>query len=71
MMKLRQRQHALLIVLASLALGLTAGCGKTARVAFKEGVYTFVNSSFSNSLISAQLGDFVTDVFTGGFIGDE
>ncbi|UCD30057.1 MAG: hypothetical protein JSV03_06170 [Planctomycetota bacterium] len=58
---------------ASLLVGGTVvgiGCGDLLGTSIKNGLYNYITGSVTTGGVVNQFGDFVTDFFTGGFVGD-
>ena len=47
------------------------GCGDLMSGAIKNGIYNYIAGSGLSGGVVTQFGDFVTDFFTGGFVGDD
>ena len=57
---------------ATLAGGILFGwgCGDLMSSAIKNGIYNYITGGSTSTSVITQFGDFVTDFFTGGYVGD-
>jgi len=61
---MRSLRVGLLVILTGGSL-FGASCGDIAVRSVKTGIYSYISGSFTNSVATTQVNDFLTNIFTG------
>ena len=70
---MKKRNNLIRVLFATVLTGVVAfssGCGDLMSKAVKNGIYNYITGGSTGTGVITQFGDFVTDFFTGGFVGD-